>query len=171
MKGIISNLLQDYRGEWTISFRLDPDSVSESKRIFDREKGTLSITVKPWREKRTLTANAYFHVLVNKLASAMNISNEECKVWLVKAYGTVAENGGQPVMITLPKGTKTEDFYPYCEWLYGDEHGDTYQLYKQTHVMTGAEFSRLLSGTVEECKEQGIETLSPRELEVLYAQA
>lgn len=170
MKGKIESLIRLTDG-WKLTFSIDAESSGEARRLYDREKGFLNITVKPWKDKRTLSANAYFHVLVNKLASVMRISNDECKKWLVMSYGTVAETNGSPVMIHLPKGTKPDDFYPYCEWIYGDERGDTYQLYKQTHVMTTKEFSRLLDGTIAECKLQGIETLSPVEIERLYASA
>ena len=51
------------------------------------------------------------------------------------------------------------------------ETTDTYLLYKQTHTLDGAEFGRLIDGTVEDCAELGIETLPPAELEAMYAQA
>lgn len=171
MKGKISNLYRDMNGKWCIAFSLDSDSVGEARRICDREKGDLNITVKEWKERRSMSANAYFHVLVNKLACAMQISNDECKKWLVRSYGTIAEMGGCPVMITLPKGADPEAFYPYYEKIYGDERTDTYQLFKQTHVLNTKEFHRLLDGTISECKEQGIETMSEDELRRLYAQA
>ena len=171
MKARVNNLVRDYRNVMILSFEVEQESAYEAKRIFDHEKGLLSVSVKEWKDKRTLTANAYFHVLVNKLATAMRIANDECKVYLVKSYGTVAERNGTPVTITLPKGVKSEDFYPYCEWIAGDADGDTYQLYKQTHVMDTKEFARLLDGTIAECKEQNIETLPPEEIARLYAQA
>lgn len=171
MKGRISNLVRDYRGTLILSFEIDQESAYEAKRVFDREKGELNISVKEWKEKRSLSANAYFHLLVNRLAGALKISNDDCKKWLVRSYGTIAERNSFPVMITLPKGVDPDDFYPYTEWIYGDESRDTYQLFKQTHALNTKEFSRLLDGTIEECKQQGIETLSEDELRRLYAQA
>lgn len=170
MKGHIVSINRDIKGQWSITFALDSDSVGEARRLFDREKGDLNISVKEWKDKRSLSANAYFHVLVNKLASAMQISNDECKKWLVRSYGTVAEINGFPVTITLPKTANPDAFYPYYEKIYGDEQTDTYQLFKQTHVLNTKEFHRLLDGTISECHEQGIETLSEDELRRLYAQ-
>lgn len=171
MKGKVSNLVRDYRGTLILSFEIEQESAHEAKRVFDHEKWMLNISVKQWKEKRSLSANAYFHVLVNKLASAMQISNDECKRWLVRSYGTVAESNGFPVMITLPHGADPDEYYPYSERIYGDNQTDTYQLFKQTHVLNTKEFHRLLDGTISECKEQGIETLSEDELRRLYAQA
>lgn len=172
MKGMITDLRQSYRGEWVLGIALDKESVPEAMRLFDKERmKPFEVVLKPFKEKRSLTANSYFHVLVNKLAAALRISNDECKKWLVSSYGTVAEANGYPVVITLPKGQNADDFYPYHSWIYGDATSDSYQLYKQTHSLNTKEFARLLDGTISECKEQGIETLSPAELERLYAQA
>lgn len=170
MRGRIQSIARGIDGNWMITFSISPTSIGEARKYYDFGKD-LSISLKEWRDKRSLTANAYFHVLVNKLASAMNINDDECKRWLVLSYGTVAERNELPVMITLPKGTDPLDYYPYCKWIYGDETSDSYQLYKQTHVLDSKEFSRLLDGTVQECKEQGIETMSEDEIRRLYAQA
>lgn len=170
MRGRIQSLSRGIDGNWTITFSITPTSIGEARKYYDIGKD-LSISLKEWKEKRSLTANAYFHVLVNKLASAMKISDEECKRWLVLSYGTVAERNGCPVMITLPKETDPLDYYPYCQWIDGDATSDSYQLYKQTHILDTKEFSRLLDGTVQECKEQGIETMSEDEIRRLYAQA
>ena len=172
MKANDLNMTQDYRGPWFITFQLDKEDVPEAMRLIDTLKGkTIEITAKLFRPKRSLTANAYFHVLCDKLAARLRISNDACKRMMVRAYGSPAEVNGSPVTITLPKGSKPEDFYPYCEWVYGDEDGDTYQLLKQTHTLNSSEFARLIDGLVDECKEQGIETLPPAELARLYAQA
>ena len=90
---------------------------------------------------------------------------------LVLKYGTIAEKDGVPVTITIPKTVNVQDYYRYARWIEGDDYTDTYLLYKQTHTLDGSEFSRLISGTVEDCAELGIETLPPAELEAMYAQA
>lgn len=172
MKATAFDLRQTYRGEWQLIAELAKDSVPEAMRLVDTfDHKPHELTVKPYREKRSLTANAYFHVLVNKLAAKLRIKDDACKVLMVRSYGTIAERNGIPAIITIPKGANPDDFYPYYEWLYGDANGDTYQLYKQTHQMNTEEFARLIDGTVQECKEMGIETLPPDELARLYAQA
>ena len=42
-----------------------------------------------------------------------------------------------------------------------------YHVYTPSHELNTAEFAILLKGLCEECKQQGIETLSPEELEEL----
>lgn len=170
MKAKGFRLQRGYKGEWELTAILDDEAVPEAMRLVDEAKGIYDLRAKPWKDKRSLTANAYFHTLCNKLAAKMRISNDACKVLMVKSYGTVAERNGSPVMIVLPKGANPDDYYPYCEWIDGDATSDTYQLYKQTHTLDSVEFARLVDGVVDECKLVGIETLPPAELARLYAQ-
>lgn len=166
-------LQQTFRGDWVLGVTLEKSSVRDAMDLYDRHKpGVLcDVTVKRHREARSLTANAYFHTLCNKLAAKLDIENDAMKRFLVCQYGTVAEVDGFPVSITIPKGTKVEDFYPYAEWMSGDADSDTYVLYKQTHALNSEEFARLIDGTVAQCKLVGVETLPPDELARLYAQA
>ncbi len=172
MKATAFDLQRTYRDEWQLIATLTPDSVQEAMRLVDKANGkTYELTAKVFRKARTIQANAYFHKLCNKLAAVLGVDDDEMKVHLVLKYGTVAEKDGVPVTITLPKAVDPKDFYRYAKWMEGDEYTDTYLLYKQTHTLDGSEFSRLISGTVEDCQELGIETLPPAELEAMYAQA
>ena len=47
----------------------------------------LSICMKKHRERRSLDANAYFHVLVGKIADALTISKAKAKNVLICKYG------------------------------------------------------------------------------------
>ena len=172
MKATAFDLRRTYRDEWELIATLDLESVKEAMRLVDKAGGkTYELTAKVYRKARTIPANAYFHALCNKLAAALGVDDDEMKVHLVLKYGTVAEKDGVPVTITLPKAVDVQDFYRYAKWLEGDEYTDTYLLYKQTHTLDGAEFGRLIDGTVEDCAELGIETITPAELEAMYAQA
>lgn len=171
MKAVSFDLRQTYRGEWVLGVTLDKSSVRDAMNLCDRQKGVYDVEIKRHRERRSLTANAYFHLLCNKLAAAMNVSNDEMKVFLVRLYGTLALIDGHEIVIRIPKGAKVEDYYPYTEWLRGDALADYYAVYKQTHALNSKEFARLIDGTVMECKALGIETLPPDELERMYAQA
>lgn len=125
--------------------------------------------IKPHRETRSLNANAYFHLLVNKIADKLKIGNEECKKQLVLEYGTIATNeNGESIIIKVPKSTSIDDFYPYTKVFKEKvENGFSvvyYLLYKQTHTLNTEEMSRLIDGTVSEAQELGIETKTPEEL-------
>lgn len=172
MKATAFDLQRTYRDEWQLVATLATDSVQEAMRLVDKANGkTYELTAKIFRKARSIPANAYFHKLCNSLAAVLGVDDDEMKVHLVLKYGTAAEKDGVPVTITLPKAVDPKDFYRYAKWIEGDEYTDTYLLYKQTHTLDGSEFSRLISGTVEDCQELGIETLPPAELEAMYAQA
>lgn len=167
MKASRFTLTQTSQGDWVLGVVLKKESVTDAMNLYDSQNGDYEVTVKKYRPKRSLSANAYFHVLCGKLAVELNTDLNEIKKMLVCRYGVIAEN----TEIRLPRGVNPTDFYPYVEWIGGDEQTDTYIMYKQTHLMNTAEFARLLNGTVSECKILAIETLPQDELRLLYAQA
>lgn len=172
MKTTGFDLRRTYSGDWELVCLLTKDSIQEAMRLIDGAKGkTFELTVKVFRAKRTLQANAYFHTLCNKLATALGVDDDEMKTHLVLKYGKVAEIDGVPFTITIPKEGNITEYYRYARWIEGDECTDTYILYKQTHTLNSTEFARLIGGTVEDCRELGIETLPPDDLERMYAQA
>lgn len=158
-----------------ISFLLaDKESEAEARRFVDKDREKSMVydaAIKEDRKKRSLTANAYFHVLCTKIAAALKTDIESVKKQMVRSYGAYADNdAGDPIIVTVPKGINIELYFNYPQWMYGDEKGDTYMIFKPTHCMNTAEFARLIDATVDEAKALGIETLPPSELERLYAQ-
>lgn len=171
MKAREFGLSRMYSGEWVLTMVVSPSSVKDAQRLIDTQKPRdYEITIREHRERRTLTANAYFHALCGKMAAVLRTDIESVKKHLVCSYGVSAEHDGTPVTITLPKGERADDYYPYCVWLGGDASGDTYELMKQTHVMNTREFARLLDATIDECRELNIEVLPDEEVKRLYAQ-
>lgn len=153
-----------------ISFLLAENS-KEAERIVDEMKGDLDISVKRYKEKRTLTANAYFHCLCNKIATAIKASDQEVKSQLVKDYGVPDRDEYDNLLsVILPKSCPPERIDPYLVPIARDGKYITYLAYKHTHEMTTSEFSRVVDAAVEQAKELGIETLPPDELRRLYAQ-
>ena len=133
-----------------------------------QQESDLSIEIKKWYEKRSLNANAYFHLLVNKIAEKLRIGNDECKIRLNLEYGTVAtDSNGQKVIVKLPKSVNVVEFYPYAKWI-ADKKEKTittsyYVFYKQTHTLDSKEMARLIDGTISEAQALGIETITPNE--------
>ena len=149
------------------------DDRAEAERIVDTfSDGELDITVKRYKAKRSLTANAYFHCLCNEIARVIKSSDQEVKSRLVKDYGVPdRDEDGNLMYVILPKACPPERIDPYLVQIARDETRITYLAYKHTHEMTTQEFSRVVDAAVEEAKELGIETLPPEELERLYATA
>lgn len=127
------------------------------------------VEIKEFKEKRSLDANAYFHLLVDKLAKKLNISATECKRNLVLDYGTIdTDNKGLKIGFKLLasidplKVTEYPKIIGQCE-----ENGLLFNkiiVYKQTRFYDTKEMSLLINGVVEECKNLGIETATPEEI-------
>lgn len=136
------------------------------------QDNTKRYEVKEYKEKRSNDANAYFHVLVNKLARYINISDKEMKIKMNLQYGTIAKDAnGNSIGVKIPQGTDITQFYDYAKW-FGEceENGikfDKYLFYKQTHTLNTKEMSQLINGVVEECRERGIETKTQLEINSL----
>ena len=125
--------------------------------------------VKEYKEKRSNDANAYFHVLINKLARHFNISDDEMKIKMNLDYGTIARFEDRRIKgCKVPEGTNIKEFYKYAKWYKTDEEGnDCYIFYKETHTLDTKEMSQLIEGVVQECKDAGIETKPQAEIDSL----
>lgn len=122
------------------------------------------------KKKRSLNANAYFHVMVNEIARAVGISDEECKIKENLKYGTIARNkDGTITTAKVPKGTDIEQFYKYAKCYQEKEGYDYYLFYKETHTLNTSEMAKLIDGVVSDCKELGIETLDDIKLKALIS--
>lgn len=150
----------DMEGDW-LKIKVDnPRTICEQL----LENTMYDIEIKEHKEKRSLDANALFHLLVNKIAAKTGDSDDVVKKTLVIMYGALATaTDGKPIGCVLPKGVDINDFYPYARWYKSTNvngtPSDCYVFYKQTHTMNTKEFARLIDGTMDECKALGIETL------------
>lgn len=122
-------------------------------------------------KKRSLDANAYFHLLVNKIAREVKSSDDEVKKEMVLKYGTIWREGEVVVGYKLLATINPDNIYPYCrlvgEVTENDKQFKKWLLYKRTHELDSKEMSQLIDGVVDEAKGLGIETLTPNELERL----
>lgn len=134
-----------------------------------KEEKTYKLILQEEKQDRSLTQNAYFHVLVGEIAKATKQSNEEVKKELVLRYGVVdTDESRKPVGFLLMDGLSPESIFPYCRRLKEQTiNGKTFVqwlCYKRTHEMDSNEFSRLIDGTVSEANDLGIQTMTPEEI-------
>lgn len=131
----------------------------------------VSIIIKKYREKRSLDANAYFHVLVGKIADVLNISKARCKNILICRYGQVEYVDDQPAVLktNIPVDHMLEQEFLHCTPVGVRVEDGTevifYKVYRGSHTYDTKEMSILIDGTVSEAKELDIETMTPDELE------
>lgn len=122
------------------------------------------------KEKRSLDANAYFHVLCDKLRKKLNMSMARCKNHLIASYGQIEYIDGEPMIY---KTNAPEDYMMELEILHtkcvkvvkeNQRNIYFYRVYRGSHTYNSAEFNLLLKGTIEDCKLQDIETATPNEI-------
>ncbi len=127
------------------------------------------VEIKEYRNKRSLDANAYFHLLCSKIAEKAGRGLDEVKVELVKEYGTVArDDDGEMIGFKLPASVDVRKIYKYTKWfdtrVENGKEFNCYIVFKRTRDLDSKEMARLIEGTVLEAKDLGIETLTPAEL-------
>lgn len=166
MKGRITDFALDMRSQkQRITIEVDTDFREGYEALKEVD---VEVSIKKWRNKRSKDANAYFHVLVNAIAEARGISDDEVKQKLVVDYGALArDEDGQIVGFKLPPSVDVDLIYPYTR-LYKqvEENGKSfncYLVYKRSSEMDTKEMSRLIDGAVTEAKEIGIDTDTPEE--------
>lgn len=132
----------------------------------------VEIEIKPYRERRSRDANAYFHVLVDKLRQKLNISFTSCKNMLISSYGQILFIDDAPATIksNIPPEYVQEIESEHMKLIQVDADGVYwYRLYRGSHSYNTYEMSILIEGTIAECKAQDIETATPNEIARMMA--
>lgn len=163
MRGRLIDLATGRSGKQRITIEVDIDF---SEGFDNLSKSDVNLTIKKWRNLRSLDSNAYFHALASQIAEALGQTLEEVKRKLAVDYGTVG------TYVQIPAEADISKFYPYFQLVKEstNEKGNlilTYALYKHTSDMEVDEFSRLLDGTITEAKALGIDTDTPAQKAIL----
>lgn len=121
------------------------------------------------RDKRSLNANAFFHVLCQKVAEKTQQSLYEVKNQMIADYGqTDTEMGAVILRDDIEwKTLETIHLHPTTATRTLDD-GKLYRVYyvmRGSHTYDTREMARLIEGMVQEAKNVGVETLTPKELE------
>lgn len=158
-------LFNSYGEGWRLSLLLSPDSLATARRLIDSSSDKeLDCDIKPHREKRSLTANAYAWQLMSKIGKAITppIPNEEVYEMMLRQYAPVQ-------VVCVPKEVNLKEYVPHCEpWA---ESGEMYwKVYKGSSEYDSHEMQVFIEGIKSEAEALGIETMTDKELEALYAQ-
>lgn len=165
MTGRLIDVVQTVDRKFRVTFEVD--AIDE---IRGMENKGISLTITKTAKKRSLNANAYFHVLVGKIADKMAISKPKCKNMLLGRYGQRWIEDDAPLMISvlskvdmeeredihcIPVGYATIQGKKFTHWA----------VVRPSHEYDSTEMAHLIDGTVQEAKDLGIETIPAAELE------
>lgn len=173
-KGTLKSVTKDWMtGRFLITFELEYDISSQIEGIRGKE---LNITAKQYRKKRSLDANAYYWILLSKLSEALNLSKTRAHSLMLRKYGQPAIVDGSVVYVPIPDteqaentALESETFHikPTSQVFHGTD-GVIYRTYKMLRGSSeydSREMAELINGLVTECKELGIDTLTPDEIQ------
>lgn len=135
--------------------------------LLDADPGKL-YELKEARPQRTLTQNAYYWAMLNRLARTLGVPDSELHLNMLREYG-VCE------VVSFAMHVPPEAVRGYLGDYYdelGVNEGVTpsrreFKVYKGSSKMTRAEFKRLIDGMREECEAQGIDVMTPAEVAAL----
>lgn len=150
-----------------ITFEVNENDIVKAE--YDKLKSydKLKIKAVKYTQRRSLDANAYFHVLVGKIADALIISKAKAKNVLICKYGQPQLLPDGDIMVY--KTNAPEEFMWEQESIHAipvkyEEKATFYRIYRGSHTYDTKEMSVLIDGTVADAKELGIETATPAEI-------
>lgn len=142
--------------------------------LFDADKKQIW-DIEPHKEKRRLSQNAYYWVLLEKLAVKTHVSKAEIHNTNLRALGLVERMGDKPIYIMLEDTEKVEKqtllaetyhLAPTRQTKTGTDN-KTYRWYvmlRGSSSMNVEEMSALVDLAVQDATANGIEVLTPNEL-------
>lgn len=113
------------------------------------------------KRPRSLTQNAYYWVMLNKLAAKLRMSDTELHMHMLRDYGVCD-------VFSVLDNIPIDGYFRYYDVIgYGYVNGRKFKhikVYKGSSQMSSSEFARLIDGMREECVLQGIDVMTPSEI-------
>lgn len=156
-------------GDMEITIRVSRGSRAAARGGMDelRDK-VLSVEIKPWRERRSLEANAYAWVMIDKIAEATQQGRTE----VYRSY--IREVPGNSQLVCVPTKAVSRLIQGWSHnglgWITDTMPSKlpdctNVQLYYGSSTYDTKQMSALIDLIVQDAKELFIETLTPMELE------
>lgn len=169
--GRLKGVAKDWvTGKWNITYEVDGDIVAGLDQMRDK---LLTIVTKVYRKKRSLDANGMYWKLLGELAEATHVSKPAMHNMLLRRYGQLLIIDGQCTILRIPDTDAAYDkalemsevhIRPTSQTIdYNGKRDRVYYLLRGSHDYDTKEFSELLSGLIDECKQCGIPTIAPDE--------
>lgn len=164
----IADLSRDYKtGKARLTIETDSNIFKSAEELFDKD---LSCHLVRYRKKRSLDANAYCWVLIDKLAQKLNLPKTDIYRSYIKNIGGNNTTVCVPdkAVETLIKGWEHNGIGWQTDTITSKLDGCTNViLYYGSSTYDTEQMSRLLDLIIQDCEALGISTLTPRELAAL----
>lgn len=162
-KARLIDISKDYiTGKFRLTFELDsflPNMVDAIRDV------CLRLSIKKWKEKRSLDANSFYWVLNSKMALALHTSPEELHEALLQRYGLLDSDGEGHISITVRSKVDMSRIDGHWKLYKVSRDGKwkSYLRIRGTSEYDTAEMSYFLERVIEEAQELGIDTETPNQ--------
>ena len=160
--GLVSKYLNGELGVLINIPNVSEETLSELSKLMEDEK-LKTVEIKYKKDKRSLDANAYAWVIMDKIAKKLNTTSEEIYIKMLKRYGV------HDFVVAIEKSRSIlESGYKLVEEIKDTEVNEkpakVYKLILGSSKYDTLQMSQFINGIVEDAKLLGIETLTPDEL-------
>lgn len=160
--GKLKGISRDWMtGKWEITFSTDENITGNIDKIKDKQ---IRITVKQYREKRSLDSNAYAWLLMQRIAEAIHSDKWSVYLLMLERYSRSFTH-----IIVRPDAVQrvTEEWRTVRnlgEITVNGQTGIQLQCFFGSSTFDTKEMSVFLDGIIGECRQLEIETLHPDEI-------
>lgn len=127
----------------------------------DRDK---VFEIKEKRKRRSLSQNAYAWELITQIGNILRKSKEEIYLDMLRDYG-------QSEIVSILSSINPEGYFKYYDEIgTGVVNGKEfthYKIFKGSSEFDSKEMTIFIDGIIQECKQLGIETMTPEQIALL----
>lgn len=131
--------------------------------LYNQDKEKI-FEIREKKEKRSLSQNAYAWKLISELANVLRKSKEDMYLLMLRDYG-------QSEIICVLSTVKPHGYFKYYEKLenkiIAGKEFTLYKIYKGSSQFDSKEMTIFIDGIIQECKNVGIETMTPEQIALL----
>ena len=168
MKARIASLSRSMEGDYLITLSTRDKAVVDAYN--DLHDHDVRVDIKQWRERRSLDANAYCWVLLDKLAAQRGISKLDAYREAIRGIGGVSDTicATEKAAPKLVESWSHNGIGWFAETMPSKIDGCVNViLYYGSSTYDTKQMSSLIDHIVQDCKAVGIETKPPHELAAL----
>lgn len=167
-KGILTNAIRTFEDDFILEITTKANNLSiDELNNLKTAKNGLRIKIKQWREQRSLNANAYAWVLMDKIAQETKSTKEEVYKEIIKKVGVFEPLPIKNVAVdSFIKKWQSKGLGWICE-IIGDSKIPNYTnvlAYFGTSTYNTEEMARFIDEIVCVAKENGIQTETPEQI-------
>ena len=133
------------------------------KWLFKQDRDKI-FEIKEKRKRRSLSQNAYAWELIGKIGDVLRKSKEDVYLKMLKDYG-------QSEMVSILSSINPEGYFKYYEkigtGIVNNKEFTHYKIFKGSSEFDSREMTIFIDGIIDECKELGIETMTPDKIALL----